>query len=173
MFEIWKDIPNYPDYQISNRKKIRKKVCKGNPIESYIKAMKERHGFYYFIAYNGNKKKMILLHVMSATLFVENPDKKPRVLFKDGDKSNWIPSNLMWATNQELFKSLYDNNIISHKGEKNSKHKITEKQARSIKRLLKMDVGQHAIANAMGCSWAIVNNIKRGTSWKHLKEKKL
>lgn len=168
MLEIWKDIPSHPEYQISNRARIRKKSGSGLTPASFLKPMKERHGFYYFIAYKGKEKTMIMLHIMVATLFVENPEKKPRVIFLDGDKSNCYASNVAWATNKELFASLYKNNVISHKGEKNSKHKITEKQAKQIKELLKLDVKQHAIANQVGCSWRIVNNIRTGVCWTHL-----
>lgn len=169
MLEVWKDIPSHPEYQISSRARIRRKLDSGvMPITSFLKSRMDRHGFYYFIAYKGSEKTMIMVHVMVATLFVPNPENKPRVIFLDFDKSHCMPSNLVWATNSELFQRLYQNNIISHKGEKNSKHKITEKQAKRIKELLKLEVSQHTIATETGCSWRIVNNIRTKISWNHL-----
>lgn len=47
------------------------------------------------------KRKNFLLHRLIALVFIPNPDKKPHINHKDGDKDNNSFSNLEWCTPKE------------------------------------------------------------------------
>lgn len=54
---------------------------------------------YYIVSLGRNNSK--LLHRLLAEAFIPNPDKKPTVNHKDGNKLNNDLSNLEWATHKE------------------------------------------------------------------------
>lgn len=65
-------------------------------------------GYLYVSVGRVIKNKKIFSHRLIAEAFVPNPDNKPFVNHKDGNRSNNIPENLEWCTTRE-----------------NSHHKIT------------------------------------------------
>lgn len=71
---------------------------------------------------NGLIKKRDYVHIMVAKAFVQNPDNKPQVNHKDGDKSNNHYTNLEWATSQENINHAFENNLNKHV-QKNDKHR--------------------------------------------------
>jgi HNH endonuclease len=54
------------------------------------------------------------------------------------------------------------------KGEKHVNAKLTEEQARQIKRMLNAGINHIEIAKKLGVSYFCVFNIKRGITWRHL-----
>ena len=46
--------------------------------------------------------KRILVSRLVAKTFLPNPENKPNVRYRDGDKSNVRVTNLQWATNSEI-----------------------------------------------------------------------
>lgn len=63
----------------------------------------------------GNKgyRKNYRIHRLVARYFIENPDNKPYVNHKDGNKHNNNVSNLEWVTAQENTAHAYKNKLIS------------------------------------------------------------
>lgn len=108
--ENWKQIEGYkPIYQVSDLGRIRSLERKTNDNggvfhrkERYLKYSKSRLGYLlvYLYAEDG-KKRTIPVHQIVAKAFVANPDNKPEVDHKDGDKTNNRPGNLRWVTHKE------------------------------------------------------------------------
>lgn len=96
MNEIWKTISFNDKYSVSNLGKIRHErsgrtlLLKPRP-SGYVKPC-----FGY-----GKKRRSISLHRLVAEHFLPNPDNKPTVNHKNGDKSDNRVDNLEWATYRE------------------------------------------------------------------------
>ena len=104
MEEIWKDIPNYNGlYKASNLGRIKNK--KNIILKNYLN---KRTGYIYtHISVNG-KPKNIRTHRLVAQAFIPNPENKPYVNHKDGNKQNNTISNLEWCTPKENSKHAKD-----------------------------------------------------------------
>lgn len=105
--EIWKDIKGYPNYQISNYRRIWSKYKNG-----YIKPHLKKTGYLQvrLVAING-KQKSESVHRLVALNFIDNPYSYPVVNHKDGNKQNNHVENLEWCTVSENTKHAFDNNL--------------------------------------------------------------
>ena len=103
MEEVWKDIIEYPGYQISNLGRI-KSFRKIDKINGLIRKACST-GEYLCISIN---YKNIKIHRLVCKYFVENPFNYNTVNHKDGDKTNNVFTNLEWCTNSYNVKHAYD-----------------------------------------------------------------
>lgn len=108
MKEIWKDIPDYDGYQISNLGRL--KSLKRNIIMKCNK-----RGDYNSIGlYNKDGYKRFNIHRLVAQVFIPNPDNLPCVNHIDGNKLNNCVDNLEWCTHSENSKHAYNNNLLKY-----------------------------------------------------------
>ncbi|MBC1237104.1 HNH endonuclease [Nostoc sp. 2RC] len=140
----------------------------------YIQPSVNRKGYLQVCLQN---KKSYRIHRLVAELFISNPDHKPQVNHKDGNKHNNHFNNLEWVFNQEnqdhaILNGLWDG--ISEKtkkrqtGETNSAAKLSESDVLSIYQKLKEGFGVTQLARQHGITHSMVSNIKSGKSWSHL-----
>ena len=115
----------------------------------------------------------LLVHRLVAENYVPNPDNKPKVNHKDGNKSNNNYKNLEWVTQKENMEHASKNGLMSPRfGEKNGKSKITKKQAKSISKMLeKNKLSISEIADANNTTRGVVYSIKYGYTWKEVSKK--
>lgn len=127
--EIWKDIKDYKGlYQISNHgnvKSLTRKVrCKNGKFriirEKILTPIITRNGYLIVNLWKSNFQKAHLIHRLVAEAFIPNPESKPEVNHKDGNKHNNHVTNLEWNTRPE-------NTIHSYKMKlrENQKKKIS------------------------------------------------
>jgi hypothetical protein len=102
--EIWKDVPGWALYEVSNLGNVRRKpvVMKPGKIPSGHLTVALSHG-------KGNPRSMYV-HRLVALAFLDNPDKKRLVNHIDGNPKNNNLDNLEWATHSENNLHAYRSN---------------------------------------------------------------
>ena len=92
--EIWKDVPDYEGYQISNLGNVYS--LKSNKMLT----KQDKRGYLVVTLYKDNKKHYISVHRLVALAFIPNPYHYEQVNHKDEDKKNNVVENLEWCTSE-------------------------------------------------------------------------
>ena len=99
MFENWKQIEGFANYEVSDHGRIRNKTN-----DKMLKAYEGAGGRMSVTLYNDNKKYGRRLHILVANAFVPNPDKKEYVYNANCDLRNCRADNLFWISALECDK---------------------------------------------------------------------
>ena len=92
---IWKDIPNYENYEVSSDGKVRNKKTK-----RVRKLQDDKNGYKIVSLRNPPRKspRKFLVHRLVALAFIPNPNNFPEVNHIDENKANNCIWNLEWCT---------------------------------------------------------------------------
>lgn len=109
-------------------------------------------------------------HRMIALAFVPNPENKPFVNHKDGNKLNNHYTNLEWCTQQENnIHALKTGLRISQKGEDHGLSKFKEWQIKAIRYFYKTGCHtQQSLADIFDTKQTVIGNIVRYKRWAHI-----
>ena len=100
--EIWKSVPNWPVYEVSNYGRVY------SHITNRIKSVDENTAGYYRITFYRNKKqKRYFIHRLVAMLFVKGYFDGYVVNHIDGNKHNNFAGNLEWVSQSENAKQCF------------------------------------------------------------------
>eukprot|EP01040_Poterioochromonas_malhamensis_P007752 gene7752-8377_t len=108
--EEYKIIEGYENYEVSNTGKLRNKssnkfIVGKNDKDGYIEvSLRHKEGDV------NSKRRFFRLHRLVATAFIPNPNNKPLVDHKDGNKANNNVDNLRWAS---FVENTYNSKKIS------------------------------------------------------------
>lgn len=122
MAEIFKDLPGYEGlYKIGDRGTVLSKKLWWQP-----RAESFSHKGYPKIALSKDgRSRTYPIHRLVASTFIPNPENKPQVNHKDGNKKNNAVSNLEWATESEnLLHSYRELGRVSPRVESNKKKSV-------------------------------------------------
>lgn len=112
MQEIWKNITDYNDYQVSNLARIKSKFGKPMSLNPDSK------GYLKVNLWKNSKRKTLRVHRLMAIEFISNPNNLPFINHKDGNKLNNDLSNLEWCTQshnaKHSFNELGNNNFKNY-----------------------------------------------------------
>jgi hypothetical protein len=92
--ERWTVSTEFPRYEVSSLGRIRH--VGGEPRKTGSVA-----GYSYVCIRQGGKAHNVRLHRLIASAFIPNPEDKPYVNHKDGDRTNNAVDNLEWCTASE------------------------------------------------------------------------
>lgn len=105
--EIWKDIPEFPGYQVSNAGRVRslpRKVKRGNytmNIPGAILRFGTSMGYSFVNLRKDGKSISVKVHKLVGLVFVENPLNRPEIDHINTDRKDNRPENLHWVTRHE------------------------------------------------------------------------
>lgn len=123
MQEIWKDIKGYEGlYQVSNLGRIKslKRQREVNLMYSTKATVPERilkygtsQGYLAVTLAKNKVNTKIRVHKLVALNFIPNPENKPHINHKDGNKHNNSVDNLEWVTPKENTKHAIENGLLT------------------------------------------------------------
>ena len=171
--EIWKDIPGLKGrYSVSNLGNIRRnkyQIQKVNGAMQILKPMMmkqyiDSEGYHHvgFKCSDLGINKTCQVHRIVALAFIPNPENKPTVNHKDGDKSNNRVDNLEWATYKEQSDHAHKIGLRTSKTYKN-REGVKRKLSKSVicyplnKVFPTMIEAERQLHLYSGCVWASIN----------------
>ncbi len=111
----WKKISRNTNYSINRNGEVRNDTT-GKLIAPYVNP---GNSYLTVDLYKDNKQHKVTVHRLLAEAFIPNPDNKPCVDHKDGNRQNNSLNNLRWATYSE------NNSRFNTIGVRSEKIKVT------------------------------------------------
>jgi hypothetical protein len=109
----WRTVPGLGELKISSGGILRKKNDDG--LYMYAPVQKSNNGYYYV----SFKNKKYFIHRLLALAFIPNPEGKPYINHKNGNKRDNRVDNIEWCTQQEnTYHSVYTLNNTTNFGKK-------------------------------------------------------
>lgn len=102
--EVWKDIPNYPNYEVSNDGKVRNKKS-----GRFLKPVLAK-GYPRVVLCNDGRNRPKTVHRLVAEAFIDG-DYDLQVNHMDGNKLNNNSNNLEWVTPSENILHAYERGL--------------------------------------------------------------
>lgn len=171
MKEEWRVIGGFSAYLVSNTGRVKRRFASknGQYPAGYILKHSTCRGYHRTCLSSKGKKYTISVHRLVATAFVSNPHNKPAINHKDGVKSNNVPTNIEFCTNQENMDHAVKMGLLRpNRGEKSATAKLTDKDVTIIKRLIMSKNMPHwRIARIFGVREPMISRIKFGRRWAH------
>ncbi len=174
MGEIWKQIVGYEGcYEISSLgsvKSMERVVINGvrnKSIKSRIlKQWATPTGYIYVTLSKNGVRKNEIVHILAATAFIDNPDKKPQVNHIDGVKSNNRICNLEWNTAKENCDHKINVLKKHNKGDSHPSSKLNSLEVESIRKMYTDGVRQSIISEKYSIAKNHVSDIVNYRKWK-------
>jgi hypothetical protein len=177
--EYWKDIPGYEGlYCASNMGRIQNMINL-----NYLNPTPKENKYSSVRLFDMNSKaKPFRVHRLIAITFLNNPDNKPVVNHKNGNKNDNRLENLEWMTHQENSQHAYDTKLIKfykrgvYQIDKDTNEIIEEfESAAEVERIL--DIAHQSISKvckgkyktAGGYKWLYINPERQGQTEKDMK----
>lgn len=125
-----------------------------------VKPQPNGKGYLRFLL-NG---KLVFVHRIVAQLYVPNPENKPQVNHKDGNKLNNCADNLEWVTNRENRDHALKNGLHMC-GDSCSWSKLTKEKVEYIRN--HPEIAANTLAEKYGVSATTIRSARRGETWKY------
>jgi hypothetical protein len=142
---------------------------RGKIIPRKIKSQRLVRNYYAVTLIKNNKPLTKKIHRLVAETYIPNPDNKPFVNHKDGNKLNNNVHNLEWVTPLENVKHAWENGLVDYKGEKVYTAKLTSKDVILIRTNCKSYEDKIAFSKIYNINLSTINRLLRNETWKHIK----
>lgn len=168
--EIWKKVPDYPKYEVSNLGRVRSfngpggKNNKDREIPIILKAKPNSKGYLIHGFIQNKVRKTVNLHTLVARQFVEGWDTNKECSHLDGDKNNCSAANLTWERHIDNMHRQKDHGT-DPTGTRNGRCKLTLEQVNSVSARLSSGTSVSALAKELGVTYQAVWQIQHGRAW--------
>ena len=125
MEEIWKSIPKYKDYLVSNLGRVKSLKHKN---EYFMTPYVGKNGYKVHTFSLNDKIKIVYLHRLIAEAFIPNPENKKQIDHIDGCRTNNSITNLRWVTAKENI----NNPVAITRMKKANRPQITEETRKKL-----------------------------------------
>lgn len=160
-----KEIENYSNYLVSDDGRIFNK--RGGEIKQRL----NRCGYPTIYLWKNNKGTCYCVHRRVAIAFLPNPENKPCVNHKDGNKANNNLDNLEWCTYSENLRHAIDTGLfVPRRGEEKGGN-ISDATVHEICEMMQDGYRNNYIYKKLNLPSYIVKNIRCGNSWLHISSK--
>ena len=142
--ETWKSLPDYDGiYEISSHGRIKALPRKhGKKNKSILKPVLVARYHKYNLAKEG-KSVLTSVHRIVAKAFIPNPENKPQINHKDGNRLNNVIENLEWCTASENIIHAFATGLSKNaRGEDSVKSKLKESDVLEIRRLHSLGISK-------------------------------
>jgi len=166
--EQWIEILGYEGlYRVGNHGHI--ESCWTGKWER-LKPKLDTHGYHHVDLYLDGKRTAQRIHRLVAQAFLPNPEEKPEINHKDGNKINNAVTNLEWATSSE--NNMHAFRVLGRqtpRGEQHGSAKLTADDVKQIRRLYATgNYTQQELGNTFGVRQGEVSHIVRRKNWVHI-----
>jgi hypothetical protein len=181
--ELWKDIPEYPGYQVSNLGRVKslggfKRAGHGHrfwPI-LLLKTKPDKLGYIRAYLARDGKSRFCLVHYLVLTAFVGPKPLGMETCHKNDVRSDNRLENLYWGTRKDNVADARRNGRYERQSQRmkggRTYQKLTPDQVRKIRSEYQYGVkgfGHIALAKKYGVAPETIRAIVIGTNWSSLK----
>lgn len=166
---IWRKVPSIKTLEASNLGDIRlcEDVSNSHKSGFIFKKDLNRYGYFKIRHFVDGVRKEFLVHRLICEAFNVNTDNKPLVLHRDANRINNIPSNLYWGSQIDNVRDR-ENHGNTMREDNHYARKINSYLAKEIKKYQSIGLTTREISEKTDISIHIINDIKRGRSWKRV-----
>lgn len=148
----------FKDYKITKEGKV---ISLKHKNEIELKGEIDKDGYRRVLIYVEGKRKKFFVHRLVAEQYIPNPENKPQVNHKDGNKLNNHYSNLEWVTNKENIVHAEKLGLRSHE------NVLRIEQVKEIKKLFGTK-SMKELAEMYNVSLSCIKHIHAGHTWKNI-----
>lgn len=173
--EEWRNVVGYEGhYKVSDRGRVRSldriikdkvgrtKFYEGQELSQFI----DKSGYPMCTLWRDSNGKNKTVHRIVAGAFIPNPNNKPQVNHKDGNKENNHVDNLEWVTNSENDLHAFEIGLRTvRRGSKSNLAKLTEEEVLKIREFKESGETQRNIAKIFDISEGSVSQIVNRKRW--------
>ena len=154
----------YPNYAVSYCGKVFR-VSSGKLMTQYVNS----DGYMKLRVCHNNKPANAAAHVMVAECWVPNPENKPVVNHKNGDKSDPNGDNLEWATAADNQRHAVATGL-KQSGEDLYNSKLSDEEVHEVCKLLTEGLTVGSLALRFGVKKDNIRKIKDGSCYFHIRK---
>lgn len=166
------EIPGYPGYWAREDGVIASSINRRVDCYKVFKPVLSNR-YYGANLYGGVNRFYISFHRLIAITFIPNPENKPQVNHKDGNKLNNNAGNLEWVTAIENSRHARRTGLVpAAKGIENGQAKLTEQAVREIHQAYCEGISIAELSAKYDVTEATIRMIGLGVNWKHLNLKR-
>lgn len=175
--EKWKAVPEFEGlYEVSTTGRVRsltRRQFNGKGVFTrlgqILKPGKVGAGYLQIHLANRGKTKDLLVSRIVAEAFVPNPEGKPEVNHRNGNKLDCTSANLEWVTHAENVNHAFANGLYPPRnGEAGSGSKLKNSQVIEIRKRFAEGDRQIDLAREFGVGDHTIRDIVRRNTWKHI-----